>query len=140
MCVCVCACVWGGGGWWVSVFQHYAYQHFLVGITKAIAISWLMLTTITRLDSVCQVQDATWWYHLTHTILCLCWGLMYKFHRDTLRTRTALAGWLLCQVQMLLWDLQCVPCFLCCFAMTIASKPGVHLWSASVTKVGVTYT
>ena len=69
VCVCVCVCM--------CVFQHYVSQHLLAGPLDNHHYSQLTLTTVTRLDSLCQAQDATQWYHLTCTNLYPCeqaWG------------------------------------------------------------------
>ena len=71
VCVCVrvyvCVCVYVCARMYmdacilcVSVFNttDVCSQHFLSGYLWAMAISRLMLTKVTRLDSVCQAQDA----------------------------------------------------------------------------------
>ena len=53
--VCVFVSVYVCAG--VSVFQH-CWPASLSGDFWATAIRWLTLTKVTRLDSVCQAQDA----------------------------------------------------------------------------------
>ena len=74
MCVFVCVCV----------FQHYVSQQLLAGPLDNHHYSQLILTTVIRLDSLCQAQDATQWYHLT------CTSLVTAF-----RAEIAIAGILL---------------------------------------------
>ena len=52
---------------YVSVCVSGVGENLLIGDPWATAINQLTLIAVTRLDSVCQAQDAALWYHLVCT-------------------------------------------------------------------------